>query len=111
MPRRAAPGDAAAILAALPPDVRVFLAAARERFNVHDWQASPLGPVFTHWAVLVLADTLEADGTSPTAALDLASFALGVAPTTSRYRSAHWPDESRRGAMRITRMDSLKNAG
>lgn len=111
MPRRAASGDRRAIEAALSPSLRAALEDLREILNVDDWQLSPLGPVFQATAVTMVADRLEQEGASPTPALELASFALGMPPTTSRDRASRWPRESRRGAPRIIRVDAPKQAG
>ena len=101
MPRRAAPGDRAAIEAVLArtplPEATLLdaLELLREISNIRDWRLSPLADAFTHTAIVLRAAELVQGGMAVKDAADSASRELGVSPETTRSRGRRWPRDSR----------------
>jgi len=96
MPRRAAPGNEAAILAVLTDQHRTALEDAQEILNIWNWQLSPLAPIYQQVAVTLLAARMIAAGeVSEKDAVDQAALTLGLSPDTARSRARRWPVESR----------------
>jgi hypothetical protein len=98
VPRRAAPGDRAAIEAALTPELRASLEELRTLLNVADWQEVPaLAQLFQQAACLLLAaEYVDRDGLAERDALDAAAIALDLSWNTVRSRAKRWPKDSRR---------------
>ena len=103
MPKRTGDlSDRQAVERALSPVLRLALEELRELGNVEDWRRTPLGPVFEFGAVAVEARRLEAEeGTSTSAARDLAALTLRIDQNTAKSRAQRWPKASRRGGCNL----------
>lgn len=98
MPKRAAPGDRAAIEAALTPTLRAALDELRELFDIENWQATQLAPVFQTAAALRRAAVLVRErDMDPDDAVEEAAKEFGLRPYTIHSRCDRWPTDSRQG--------------
>jgi len=103
MPRRAAPGDEAAILAALSPSLRAALFELRELLDLDDWQATAAGPLFQAAGAMLKAIEFARQGVAPTTALNLAADHLGLERDTVASRVRRWSEGSRHYAQALRR--------
>jgi hypothetical protein len=97
MPRRARPGNRAALEGALTPTLASALGELRELLNIMDWRTvSAVAAVFGQAAVVLHAsEMVEAGVCSEKDAIDAAAIALGVSPDTVRSRARRWHHDSR----------------
>lgn len=95
MPKRAAPGDRAAIEAALTPTLAAALDELRELLDVRDWTRTPLAPPFQAAACILEGARLVREGHAPGEALHVAADRLGLERETVRSWCRRWPDASR----------------
>lgn len=95
MPRRATPGDEAAIRAALSPTLAAALDELRELLDIVDFQQTTLGPPFQCAAAVLLAADLCRAGAAPGEALHEAADRLGLERETVRSWARRWSAASR----------------
>jgi hypothetical protein len=96
VPRRAAPGNRAALEAALTPSLLAALEELRELLDLHDWRRTPLAPPFQAAAAVLEAARLVREGYAPGDALHVAADRLGLERETVRSWARRWTAASRR---------------
>jgi hypothetical protein len=95
VPRRAAPGNRAALEAALTPSLLAALEELRELLDVVDWTRTPLAPPFQAAACILEGARLVKEGHAPGDALHVAADRLGLERETVRSWCRRWPEASR----------------